>query len=235
MAKPNPLIIALDTSTSLQALALVRKLKVTGVAFKIGSELFSSYGPRIVNRIVSHDVRVFLDLKFHDIPHTVSRAASVTTRMGVWMFNVHASGGSEMMRAAKEASLAMAYKKKLDPPLVTAVTVLTSLSDLNQLNIPLSVEEQVTSLACLSRESGLDGVVASGREAGAIRKKCGTDFCIVTPGIRLPESQPDDQRRTFTPKEASDNGSDYLVIGRPVIEARRPLKVIEDIMSSLRS
>lgn len=235
MAKPNPLIIALDTSTSLKALALVRKLKVTGCAFKVGFELFSAYGPRIVNRIVSHDVRVFLDLKFHDIPHTVAKASALATRMGVWMFNVHASGGAEMMNAAKEASLEMASKKKLISPLVTGVTVLTSLSDLSLLNIPLSVEDQVKSLALLTQKAGLDGVVASGLEASLIRKECGEDFQIVTPGIRLPKSPEDDQKRTLTPREALGNGSNYLVIGRPVIEAWKPLKVMEEIMDSLNS
>lgn len=233
MTKQNPLIIALDTSTSLKALVLVRKLKVTGAAFKIGFELFSAYGPRIVDRIVSHDVRVFLDLKFHDIPNTVARASSLATRMGVWMFNVHASGGAEMMSAAKDASVEVATKKKLIFPLVTGVTVLTSLIDLNQLNIPLSVEDQVISLAALSQQAGLDGVVASGLEARPIREKCGKNFQIVTPGIRIPNSAPDDQKRTLTPNEAIANGSDYLVVGRPIVEAKRPLKVIEDIMTTL--
>ncbi|MBI2339599.1 MAG: orotidine-5'-phosphate decarboxylase [Deltaproteobacteria bacterium] len=229
----NPLIIALDTSSSLKALNLVHKLKVTGCAFKVGFELFTSFGRRVVERIVNQEVRVFLDLKFHDIPNTVARSAETATKMGIWMFDVHASGGSEMMRRAKEASLETAEKKHMAPPLAVGVTVLTSFEDLHELNIPLSVDDQVASLASLSQKSGLDGVVASGLEAGAIRKKAGRNFCIVTPGIRLPDSPSDDQKRILAPAEALQNGSDYLVIGRPVIEAKRPLKVIENVMASL--
>ena len=232
--KSNPLIIALDTPSRLKALNLVHKLKVTGCAFKIGFELFSSAGPRFVERLVNHDVRIFLDLKFHDIPNTVARAAETATKMGVWMFNVHAFGGSEMMRRTVDAVKTVVARKKIPPPLVVGVTVLTSFSDLHEINVPLSVDDQVISLASLSQKSGLDGVVASGLEAAAIRKKMGKDFCIVTPGIRLPGSPPDDQKRTLTPAEALKNGSDYLVIGRPVIEALRPLKVMESILSKIR-
>ena len=234
MAKPNPLIIALDTSSQLKALNLVHKLKVTGCAFKIGFELFTSYGRRIVERIVNQEVRVFLDLKFHDIPHTVARVAGVAAKMGVWMFNVHAGGGGEMMRRTVDAVQEVAARKKISSPLVVGVTVLTSFSDLHEINVPLSVEDQVIFLAALCQKSGLDGVVASGLEAGAIRKKTGKDFCIVTPGIRIDAVSGDDQKRTITPAQALKNGSDYLVIGRPVVEAPRPLKVIESILSQLR-
>lgn len=233
MTKPNPLIIALDISSPLKALHLVRKLKVTGAAFKVGFELFLSAQRRIVERIIAHDARVFLDLKFHDIPNTVSRVVEVATRMGVWMFNVHAGGGSEMMKSAKETSLEIAAKKKITPPLVVGVTVLTSLNSLHEFNVPLSIEDQVVSLAALCQKSGLDGVVASGQESQAIRKACGKKFCIVTPGIRMPQDPPDDQKRTITPNEALQNGSDYLVIGRPVTSAKRPLKTIEKILETI--
>lgn len=234
MSKHNPLIIALDTSSPLKAIRLVQKLKVTGVAFKVGFELFSAAGPRIISRLLSHEVRVFLDLKFHDIPHTVAQAVDVATRMGVWMLNVHASGGSEMMKAAKEAALGAAQKEKIPPPLVVGVTVLTSLKDLSEINISQPVGRQVQHLAALSKSAGLDGVVASGHEAGIIRQECGSNFCIVTPGIRLPSQNADDQKRVMSPREAIEQGSNYLVIGRPVTQAARPIQVIDKILQSIR-
>lgn len=238
----NPVIIALDTSSPLKALQLVRRLKITGVGFKVGFELFVAGGPRIVERIVGHDVRVFLDLKFHDIPNTVSRAVAVATSLGVWMLNVHASGGTDMMKAAKLSALETASRQKVPAPYVIGVTVLTSLSDLKELNSQLPVEKQVLHLAHLAKNAGLDGVVASGREAALIRSNCGQSFKIVTPGIRLPPKGPpwghsssDDQKRTMTPCEALEAGSDYLVIGRPVMESLRPLKVVDQLLSSLGS
>lgn len=232
MIKHNPLIIALDVSSSLKALNLVHKLKVTGAAFKIGFELFAAAGPKLVEKIVNLDVRVFLDLKFHDIPNTVAHAADVVTRMGVWMFNVHSSGGSDMMKRAKESSLKASGKAGIKPPLLLGVTVLTSLSDLSEINILLPIEKQVIHLSQLAKNSGLDGVVASAKEAAFIREKCGKDFCIVTPGIRLPNQPSDDQRRTLTPQEAMTNGSNYLVVGRPILESKKPLQTIEKMLGS---
>ena len=256
----NPVIIALDTSSTLKALQLVRRLKITGVAFKIGFELFSAGGPRIVERIVGHDVRVFLDLKFHDIPNTVSRAVSVATSLGVWMLNVHTSGGTEMMKAAANSALETAIRQKVPPPCVVGVTVLTSLSDLKEINVSLPVDAQVRHLARLAQKAGLNGVVASAQEASFIRSDCGEKFTIVTPGIRFPKSPlmvredlalpvqanggyggaaghapdlKDDQKRTMTPNEALESGADYLVIGRPVIESLRPLKVVDQLLSDL--
>lgn len=229
----NPLIIALDTSSTLKALHLVSRLKVAGVAFKVGYELFTAGGPRIIKNILNHHVRVFLDLKFHDIPNTVSRASALATKMGVWMFNVHTSGGSEMMRRAKEASLETADKRRISAPLVLGVTVLTSLSSLDELNFLGNVENQVVHLAKLAKNAGLDGVVASAREAPLVSRECGENFCIVTPGIRMPEDAADDQKRTLTPREAMQNGSHYLVVGRPVTGAFKPLKMIEKILESL--
>lgn len=233
MARDNPIIVALDTSSSLRALYLVRHLKVAGVGFKIGTELFVSNGPKIVEKIVRHDVRVFLDLKFHDIPNTVAMASELATRLGVWMFNVHASGGADMMRAAKAASLETAKKLKIDPPLVIGVTVLTSLGELPETGS--SPAERVVSLARNCQESGLDGVVASGLEAASIRKALGPTLTIVTPGIRLPSSPPDDQKRVSTPAESLKNGANYLVVGRPITLSRRPMKVVEEILQSLEN
>jgi len=231
----NPVIIALDTSSTLKALQLVRRLKITGVGFKIGFELFVAGGPRIVERIVGHDVRVFLDLKFHDIPNTVSRAVAVATSLGVWMLNVHASGGSDMMKAAKLSAIETASRQKVPPPYVVGVTVLTSHSSLKEMSVSLPVSDQVLHLAMLAQKSGLDGVVASGREAAMIRSNCGKNFQIVTPGIRLPDTASHDQKRTMTPREALEAGSDYLVIGRPVMDSLRPLKVVDQLLSSLET
>jgi orotidine-5'-phosphate decarboxylase len=233
--KENPIIIALDTNSSLKAMTIVKKLKVSGVAFKIGFELFTSCGPKIVDKIIGHDVRVFLDLKFHDIPNTVKSAAREVTKMGVWMFNVHSMGGAEMMKGAKEVSLEEASKLNIASPLVTAVTVLTSHHDLTPINIAKPINDQVRSLGKLTYESGLDGVVCSAQEASLIRKDCGEDFTIVTPGIRPKNSMNHDQKRVVDPKEAYELGSNYLVIGRPIFESKRPIKVINDILESIKS
>lgn len=238
MPQQNPLIIALDTSSPLKALQLVRRLKITGAGFKVGFELFSSGGPRIVERIVGHDVHVFLDLKFHDIPNTVARAVTVATKLGVWMLNVHASGGADMMKAASIAALEASGRQKAPPPYIVGVTVLTSHSSLKEISVSLPVSDQVLHLAKLAQKSGLDGVVASGREASLIRSECGKHFKIVTPGIRLPSplgghNSSDDQKRTMTPHEALKEGSDYIVIGRPIIASNRPLKVVDQILSDL--
>lgn len=230
----NPIIVALDVDSSMKALALVRKLKVTGCAFKIGFQLFCIGGPKLVDRIVSHHVRVFLDLKFHDIPNTVAASAAVATKMGVWMFNVHTSGGPEMMRAAVSSAKITADKHQLPCPLVIGVTVLTSLDDLSFMSITKPISDQVLHLAQLSKALGLDGVVASAQEAALIREQCGAEFCVVTPGIRPLDGKSDDQKRTLSPAQAIASGSHYLVIGRPITQASRPLKTIDSILSSLR-
>lgn len=229
----NPIIVALDTPSPIKALRLVSQLKITGVAFKVGFELFAAGGRKIVERIINHDVRVFLDLKFHDIPNTVACASRVVTDLGVWMFNVHASGGYEMMKRAKEVSLETASLKKITPPFVMGVTVLTSLMDLKEFNISKSIEDQVVSLASLAFKAGLDGVVSSAKETARLRENLGKMFCIVTPGIRWKPLLGDDQKRVLSPAEARKQGSDYLVIGRPILEAKRPLKVVEHILASI--
>ena len=229
----NPLIVALDTDSPLKALNLVLKLKITGAAFKVGYELFLAGGHKVVDKIVGHDVRVFLDLKFHDIPTTVAHAVRETTKMGVWMVNVHASGGSEMMKRAVEAAKVTAQKEKISKPLVMGVTILTSLNDLEEINWNVPVPEQVLHLATLSKKSGLDGVVCSSLEAALLRKDLGKNFTLVTPGIR-PESSPThDQKRTMTPREALKAGSNYLVMGRPITGEMFPLKAVDRILSSL--
>ena len=229
----NPLIVALDVSSSFKALELVRKLKVTGVAFKVGFELFMSGGPRLVEKILAHDVRVFLDLKYHDIPNTVAQASSLATKLGVWMFNVHASGGVEMMKKAKEASLTTAAQKRIKPPLVIGVTVLTSFSDLKTLGMDKPVSDLVLHLAEQANEAGLDGVVSSAQEARLIRQKINSSFKIVTPGIRFEEDEKSDQKRVMTPKEAIKNGSDFLVMGRSLLSQKKPIQKIHQILSSL--
>ncbi|MBX7149181.1 orotidine-5'-phosphate decarboxylase [bacterium] len=234
MPQHNPLIIALDTDSSGEALKLVRRLKETGVAFKVGFELFSAHGPKIVEKILSHHVRVFLDLKFHDIPNTVAKAAQVCTKMGVWMFNVHTSGGIDMMVAARDAAREAAYKNKTKAPILLGVTVLTSMNNLSHLNIPLSVEDQVLHLASLAKQAELDGVVCSAQETKAIAQKCGKDFCLVTPGIRMPDDAAGDQKRIVTPRDAMQNGSHYLVVGRPVTQSGAPLTSVDRILASLK-
>lgn len=233
MVSQNPIIVALDMDSPLKALQLVKKLKVTGVAFKVGFELFCAGGPKLVERIVGHDVRVFLDLKFHDIPNTVGKASEVATKLGVWMFNVHASGGVEMMTRAKDVSLKVAYEKSIKPPLVVAVTVLTSMNSLSEMNVPLSIPDQVMFLSQLALNSGLDGVVCSAQEVGEIQNVCGKKFVLVTPGIRPAGVSADDQKRTLTPQEAMKNGSHYLVMGRPLLNASKPLEVIDQVLKDL--
>lgn len=229
----NPLIVALDTPSTFSAVRLVKKLKITGVGFKIGFELFSHAGPRFVKHVVGHDVRVFLDLKFHDIPNTVARAVDVATRMGVWMLNVHCSGGGEMMKVAREARDKVAASLKTTPPLLVGVTFLTSLSDPKEIQISSRVEDYVLGMAHLAKNSGLDGVVASGQEAALIRRELGPQFVIVTPGIRPLNSKAGDQKRILTPKEAINQGSNYLVVGRPITEAPSPLKAVDNLLNSL--
>ncbi|HUW49687.1 MAG TPA: orotidine-5'-phosphate decarboxylase [Sulfuricella sp.] len=221
------IIVALDFSTRQDALALVERLDPASCRLKVGKELFTAAGPGLVERLNELGFEVFLDLKFHDIPNTVAAACKAAAGLGVWMLNVHALGGRRMMEAAREALEGATGRR----PRLIAVTVLTSMGreDLNELGIAGELRETVLRLARLAQASGLDGVVCSAQEASSLRQELGTDFCLVTPGIRPANAVRDDQTRVVTPAEAIRLGSDYLVIGRPVTRAADPLQVLQQI------
>ncbi len=230
----EPLLVALDVDTVDEALALANALRGIVGGYKIGSRLFTGRGPAFVEQMVGNGDRVFLDLKFHDIPNTVAGAIAAATRLGVWMVNVHASGGDAMMRAAKAAAVDEAAKAGTPVPLVIAVTVLTSF-DQHQLagvGITAPVADQVRRLAALAQAAGLDGVVASPLEIGLIRDACGTDFAIVTPGIRGAGDAKGDQSRTLSAGEALAAGASHLVVGRPIIAAADPRAAAERIAAA---
>lgn len=224
------LIVALDFPDAAAALAMAARLDPALCRVKVGKELFVAEGPSVVDRLHERGFEVFLDLKFHDIPNTVAGAVRAAARLGVWMVNVHASGGTAMMRAAREAA-AQAAK----PPLVIGVTVLTSLADrdLAEIGFAGAAADNVARLARLAQASGLAGVVCSAEEAGLVRASLGPDFVTVTPGIRLPGSDRGDQSRVVTPVDAVRRGAHYLVIGRPVTQAADPSATLEDIQRSL--
>lgn len=229
----NHLLVALDVDSAREARALADRLRGAVGGFKIGSRLFTHEGPRFVEELSSRGDRVFLDLKFHDIPHTVAGAVAAATRLGVWMVNVHASGGADMMRAARAAADEEAARRAGPPPLVIAVTILTSLGerDLQDIGVERPVASQVERLAALAQTAGLDGVVASPREIGIIRRRCGHQFAIVTPGIRGAGDPMGDQSRTMSAPDALDAGATYLVVGRPIIAAEDPRAAAERIAS----
>lgn len=225
----NPILVALDVDTVDEAVALADRLRGVVGGFKIGSRLFTSRGPAFVEQMVARGDRVFLDLKFHDIPNTVAGAVAAATRLGVWMVNVHAAGGETMMRAAKAAAVEEAARTGQTTPLVIAVTVLTSFDQatLAGVGIETPVTEQVKRLARLTQRAGLDGVVASPQEIGLIRDVCGSAFAIVTPGIRGASDEKGDQRRTLSAADALAAGASYLVVGRPIIAAADPRSAAE--------
>jgi len=224
-------VIALDYDNKQTALDFINQLDPSTCRLKIGKEMFTHFGPDFVKEIVAKDFDVFLDLKFHDIPNTVAKAVKAAADLGVWMVNVHASGGRRMMEAAK--AILEPYGDKA--PLLIAVTVLTSMdeSDLLELGIELSPLEQVKRLATLTKSSGLDGVVCSSHEATELKALLGKEFKLITPGIRPEGSEVGDQRRIKTPKQAMDSGSDYLVIGRPITKAANPTQVLTEINATL--
>lgn len=231
MKAKDRLIVALDVDNERRALELVNVLRDYVKIFKVGSALFSSCGPKVVERIKEKGCEIFLDLKFHDIPNTVSKAAISVTRFKPFMFSLHALGGYEMMKSAKEAAFKAALDLRIDRPKVLAVTILTSLDEngLKKIGIYDNIETQVLRLAGLAKDAGLDGVVASPFEVKLIRENLGKSFLIVTPGIRLGGAPSDDQRRIATPGDAIRSGADYIVVGRPIIEARDPLDVVKGI------
>ena len=224
-------VIALDYDNKQTALDFIDQLDPTTCRLKIGKEMFTHFGPDFVKQIVDKGFDVFLDLKFHDIPNTVAKAVKAAADLGVWMVNVHASGGRRMMEAAK--AILEPYGDKA--PLLIAVTVLTSMdeSDLKELGIELSPLEQVKRLATLTKSSGLDGVVCSSHEATELKALLGKEFKLITPGIRPEGSDSQDQRRIKTPKQAMDSGSDYLVIGRPITKSTNPTQVLTEINATL--
>ncbi len=220
------IIVALDYADTASALNLVSQLDPGLCRLKVGKELFTAAGPQFVEALVSKGFDVFLDLKFHDIPNTVAKACEAASRLGVWMLNVHASGGLAMMQAARNA-----IEASQQQPLLIAVTVLTSMDEpaLNETGVNGKVEDQVMRLAKLTQQAGLDGVVCSAQEAAALRQALGSQFCLVTPGIRPADAKTDDQSRITTPAEAMRLGASYLVIGRPITQAADPLQALQKI------
>ena len=226
------IVVAMDFDNTEQCLAMANRLSPLDCRLKIGKELFTACGPKIIEQLMALGFEIFLDLKFHDIPNTTSKAVKVAAELGVWMVNVHASGGERMMYAARETLEQYSGKR----PLLIAVTVLTSMeaSDLKGVGIERSPEEQVMKLARLTHTCGLDGIVCSAQEAVLMRSQFGDKFCLVTPGIRLETSVQDDQRRTLTPAAAIAAGSSYLVIGRPITQSVNPADTCKLIIQSLR-
>ena len=225
MSDPK-IIIALDYPSATPALALADKLQPSLCRLKVGKELFTATGPALLEQLMNRGFEIFLDLKFHDIPNTTAQACKAAAGFGVWMVNVHALGGRKMLEAAREAIASSARQPKL-----IAVTLLTSMAqdDLAGIGINATPAEMVLRLATLARECGLDGVVCSAQEAALLRKQCGKDFCLVTPGIRPVQASLDDQLRVMTPQAALRAGASYLVIGRPITQAVDPLQALLDI------
>ncbi len=220
------IIVPLDFPESKQAIDLCQQLSPESCRLKIGKELFTRAGPALVEELQKLGFDIFLDLKYHDIPNTVAGACRAAAELGVWMLNVHAAGGSNMLEAAREA-----IDKSQNRPLLIAVTVLTSMSeqDLAEVGVSRGLDKQVMHLAALTRQAGLDGVVCSAKEAALLAAEFGKDFCLVTPGIRPATAQLDDQKRVMTPSEAIHAGSHYLVIGRPITKAEDPMAALEKI------
>jgi orotidine-5'-phosphate decarboxylase len=220
------IIVALDYADAASALKLVAQLDPALCRLKVGKELFTAAGPQLVEQLSHANFGVFLDLKFHDIPNTVAKACTAASNLGVWMLNVHASGGLEMMQAAR-----LAVNSSANQPLLIAVTVLTSMNQntLTQIGIETDIAAHVLKLATLTQQAELDGVVCSALEATMLRNALGKKFCLVTPGIRPAHSSVDDQSRVVTPSAALRIGADYLVIGRPITQAINPLQALKAI------
>ncbi len=226
----SQVFVALDYPTAAAAWPLIDQLNPQQCGLKVGKELFTAAGPEFVRAVIERGFKVFLDLKFHDIPNTVAKAVRAAAELGVWMVNVHASGGTRMMRAAREALADLPQ-----PPLLIAVTVLTSMSaeDLAELGVTLPLADHVQHLAGLAAQSGLDGVVCSAHEAAQLKAQFGSNFVLVTPGIRPSGSEARDQRRIMTPEQAAALGIEVLVIGRPITQAADPAAVLQAINNTL--
>ncbi|MCT8858272.1 MULTISPECIES: orotidine-5'-phosphate decarboxylase [Shewanella] len=227
----KPILVALDYDNKNHALQLIDQLDPNMCRLKVGKEMFTLFGPQLVKDIHDRGFDLFLDLKFHDIPNTVAKAVAAAAELGVWMTNVHASGGLAMMEAARKALLPYGN----EAPMLIAVTVLTSMSDddLKLIGIDVPAFEHVQRLAKLTKQAGLDGVVCSAQEASVLKSLLGQDFKLITPGIRPVGSEVGDQHRVMTPPEALAAGSDYLVIGRPITKATDPLAALQAIHQSL--
>lgn len=227
MSEPR-IIVALDFSNATDALKLVNKLKPHLCRLKVGKELFTAAGPQLVEKVMYKGFDVFLDLKFHDIPNTVANACKSAAGLGVWMVNVHALGGRKMLMAARDAIMQGSTK-------LVAVTLLTSMDqdDLVDVGLQGKPEQIVERLARLAKDCGLDGVVCSAMEAANLRQQIGKDFFLVTPGIRPSDGQKDDQKRITTPRQAIQNGADYLVIGRPITQANNPLLTCQQLSEEI--
>lgn len=231
MSDPK-IIVALDFQNAKTAINFARQLDPKMCRLKVGKELFTAAGPQLVEAFQQQNFEVFLDLKFHDIPNTTAKACQAASNLGVWMVNVHASGGFEMMQAAREA-----VDKNTHKPILIAVTVLTSMSEeaLQKIGVQTPLQQHVLNLATLTKEAGLDGVVCSAQEAALLKESLGQNFCLVTPGIRPKNAAKDDQTRIVTPQDALNLGAHYLVIGRPITKAENPLKALEDIFQECAS
>lgn len=236
MEPKERIILALDLAEQEKALDIVERVGAHINIFKVGAELFTSAGPKIIEEIHKRGKKVFLDLKYHDIPNTVSRAAEAAAELGVYMFSVHALGGYEMMRQAAQALVKASLKKNIDKPRLLGVTILTSIDQValqNELGIGQRMNTQVRHLAGLVLKAGLDGVIASPHDVETVRAHCGRGFLIITPGIRPSWTPQDDQKRTMTPKEALKKGADYLVIGRAVLSQPDPVSALERIKEEI--
>lgn len=232
MRDSRPLIVALDYPGIDQALAMADRLEPTHCRVKVGKELFTREGPQVVRELQNRGFDVFLDLKFHDIPNTVAKAVLAAAELGVWMVNVHASGGEAMMSAAREIIEPLGEAR----PLLIAVTVLTSMDEasLRATGIAQSPLQRVEMLAAQTKNAGLDGVVCSAQETQSLRDSLGADFCLVTPGIRPEGADRGDQSRVATPQQALRDGSHYLVMGRPITQAANPAAAVEAVLESLQ-
>lgn len=230
-ATSSPILVALDYADKNAALAFVDNIDPRDCRLKVGKEMFTLYGPQLVSELQQRGFEIFLDLKFHDIPNTAAHAVAAAAELGVWMVNVHASGGARMMSAAREALVPFGK----DAPLLIAVTVLTSMEaeDLRGIGIEQSPADYAERLAKLTKACGLDGVVCSAHEATRLKNSCGKDFKLVTPGIRPEGSAAGDQRRIMTPVEAVKAGVDYMVIGRPITQSAAPAETLRSILNSL--
>jgi orotidine-5'-phosphate decarboxylase len=237
MEARDRLIVAIDVDEVSKAEALIARLTGCARSVKIGKQLFVAGGPEFVKRLVAGKFAVFLDLKFHDIPATVAGATREAVKLGVAFIDLHASGGRAMMRAAREAAEDQAARQSAPRPRLLGVTVLTSLAGeaLSETGVSGGVEKQVTRLAGLALEAGLDGVVCSPREISEIRKTCGEDFLVVTPGIRSGDEPADDQRRTLSARKAIEAGADYLVVGRPITSAADPASAFEKLAAEIEA